>query len=97
MSNALSLYQIRIWFDMYQRRLKVDKSLPTIVDIANRSGVSRQTLYAILRDDRSEFGEVAQIRLSRVISQISSQPSYQNSKLSRIDFSGAIPRIKFGL
>jgi DNA-binding XRE family transcriptional regulator len=97
MNNVLSLNQIRSWFDMHQRRLRVENSLPTMVDIASRSGVSRQTLYAILRDDRSEFGEVAQIRLSRVIVQISSEPSYQYSRLSRIDFSGHAPRIKFGV
>jgi hypothetical protein len=97
MNNVLSLNQIRNWFDMHQRRLRVDNSLPTIVDIASRSGVSRQTLYAILRDDRSEFGEVAQIRLSRVIQEITNQPDYQVSRMLRLDLSGATPRIRFGL
>ena len=97
MNPVLSLNQIRIWLDTHQRRLKFESSLPTIVAIANRSGVSRQTLYAILRDERSEFGEVAQIRLSRVIQQISSEPSYHYSNMARIDLSGATPRIRFGV
>lgn len=69
----------------------------TMTNIANKAGISRQTLYAVLNGERDEFGEVAQIRLSRVISQISSEPCYQHSKMARIDLTGAAPRIRFGL
>jgi len=60
------------------------------------AGISRQTLYALLRDDRSEFGEVAQIRLSRVIQQISADPDYQKTPLMRVDLSSGEPRLCFG-
>lgn len=95
--DCLSQLQIIQWFRQHRMRLKQGESLPTLSSIADRAGISRQTLYAVIRGERSEFGDVAQIRLSRIISQISSEPSYQHSKMARIDLSGAAPRIKFGL
>jgi len=64
-------------------------------EIACKAGISRQTLYSVLKDERSEFGQIAQIRLSRVIGEISSEPAYQHSKMARIDLNGPIPRIRF--
>ena len=94
--QALALSELRGWFKQHQHRQRFGESVPTISDIADRAGISRQTLYALLRDDRSEFGEVAQIRLSRVIAQISADPAYQNSKLMRVSFSSGTPRLQFG-
>ncbi len=78
-------------------RLRNCEALPTLSNISERAGISRQTLYAVLKGDRTEFGEVAQIRLSRVIFQISSDSGYQRSKMARIDLTGAMPRIRFGV
>jgi hypothetical protein len=50
----------------------------------------------LLRDQRSEFGEVAQIRLSRVIRQISANSAYQNTRLMAVDLSGGTPRLVLG-
>lgn len=95
--HSLSIREIQLWLQIHQKRIHFDESIPSITEIANRAGVSRQTIYALLRDERAEFGQVAQIRLSRAINQISSEPSYQHSKMARIDLSGSCPRIKFGV
>ena len=93
----LAIKQIQEWLKVHQKRLQYDDFIPPMSAIADRAGISRQTLYAILNGERSEFGQIAQIRLSRVISQISSEPSYQHSKISRIDLSNPMPKIKFGV
>jgi|GEM_PF-1932070 len=95
--RALSLQDIREFLLIHQARLRFDQHISTISDLAGRAGISRQTIYAILRNERTEFGEVAQIRLSRVIQEIASDPSYQVSRMMRLDLSGAAPRIRFGV
>lgn len=49
-----------------------------------------------MRDQRGEFGEVAQIRLSRVIAQISADPAYQQTRLMRLSLSPDGPRLHIG-
>ncbi len=93
----LTIKEIKSWLNFHQNRLRIGDQIPSMSEIALKAGISRQTLYAILNSERSEFGQVAQIRLSRVISQISSEPSYQHSKMARVDLSGVTPRIKFGV
>jgi DNA-binding transcriptional regulator YhcF (GntR family) len=95
--RTLSISQIQGWLDIHRRRLRAGDNIPTVSEIASRAGLSRQTLYAVLNGERDEFGEVAQIRLSMVISQISSESCYQQSKMARIDLTGASPRIRFGM
>jgi len=97
MQDCLSQENIKTWFSFHQKRLKIGDAVPSMASIADRAGISRQTLYAILNGERSEFGQVAQIRLSRVISQISSEPSYHRSNMARVDLNGTLPRIKFGV
>jgi len=97
MKPNLSITQIQLWLKAHQKHLRHDDSIPPISAIADRVGISRQTLYAIINGERSEFGQVAQIRLGKVISQISSKPSYQRSNMARVDLTGVTPRIKFGV
>lgn len=93
----LAIKQIQEWLKVHQKRLQYDDFIPPMSAIADRAGISRQTLYAILNGERAEFGQVAQIRLSRVISQISSEPSYQHSKMARVDLNSSTPKIRFGV
>jgi predicted DNA-binding transcriptional regulator AlpA len=95
--NYLSISQIQTWLNAHQKRLQHGDPVLPISAIANRAGISRQTLYAVLNGERTEFGQVAQIRLSRVLQEITSQPDYQVSKMMRLDLTSATPRIKFGL
>jgi len=95
--DCLSIQQIQRWLTHHQKRLQYGDPVPPMTSIANRAGISRQTLYAVLNGERAEFGQVAQIRLSRVIQEITSHPDYQVSKMMRLDLSGAGPRIRFGV
>ena len=97
MIKTLSLAQIRSWLQAHQKRLQYGDIVIPISAIANKAGISRQTLYAVLNGDRTEFGQVAQIRLSRVIQEITSHPDYQVSRMMRLDLSGVAPRIRFGI
>ena len=94
---TLSISDINVWLINHRKRIEFGDSICSFAEISYRAGISRQTLYAILNNERSEFGEVAQIRLSRVIQEITSQPDYQVSKMMRLDLSGATPRIRFGV
>lgn len=94
--GGLSIREIRSWFDLLRRRRALGESVPSISEVAYWACLSRQTLYALLRDQRSEFGEVAQIRLSRVIQQISANPVYSQTRLMRVDLSDGVPRLHFG-
>lgn len=94
---TLTIRKIQFWLKAHQKRLQHGEPVISISSLADKAGISRQTLYAILNGERTEFGQIAQIRLSRVIKQISSDSSYQQSKMARIDFSGSCPRIKFGV
>lgn len=95
--SYLSIESIREWLKTHQRRLKAGDNIPTMVEIAQRAGTSRQTLYAFLNGERAEFGVPVQIRLSLVIHRLASEPSYCYSKLTRVDFSGSTPRVRFGV
>ena len=97
MLTVLSIIQIQAWLRAHQKRIHHGDQILPLSTIAEKAGISRQTLYAILKGKRSEFGQVAQIRLSRVIQEITSQPDYQVSKMMRLDLSGVAPRIRFGL
>lgn len=94
--TLMSLRQIRNWFLSHRRTLSFNADIPTISEIAKRAGISRQTLYALIRDDRSEFGTVAQMRISRVIQQINLNPAYPQIRSLSIDLSHGVPRLRIG-
>lgn len=94
--NVLAINKIRSWFDLLKRRRELGEAVPSVTEIANRAGISRQTVYALLRNEHTEFGEVAQIRLSRVITQISSDPSFQHTRLMRVSIESGRPSLSFG-
>ena len=96
-NEFLSLVQIQAWLKAHQKRLQFGDSVSSITSVADRAGISRQTIYAVLNGERTEFGQVAQIRLSKVIQEITSHPDYQVSRMMRLDLSGAAPRIRFGV
>jgi len=95
--NTLSIQQIQKALKWHQKRLSMGDDIPTMSVLAELAGISRQTLYKFIKGERSEFGEVTQIRLSRLITKISSDMSYQSSKIARVDLSSGAPRIRFGM
>ncbi len=94
--GTLPIVQIRNWFDNLRRRRELGEVLPSVSEIAERACLSRQTVYALLRDERPEFGATAQIRLSRVIQQISADPAYQRIRRMRLSLSSGGPRLHIG-
>jgi len=94
--GGLSIREIRSWFDLLRRRRELGEVVPSVSEIAERACISRQTIYALLRDERPEFGATAQIRLSRVIQQISADPAYQQTRLMRLTLSPDGPRLRIG-
>ena len=94
---TLTIKNIQFWLKAHQKRLQHGDPVLPISAIANKAGISRVTLYAVLNGERAEFGQVAQIRLSKVIQEITSHHDYQVSRMMRLDLSGAAPRIRFGV
>ena len=94
--NVMSISSIRNWFENLKRRRELGEVVPSVSEIAERACVSRQTVYVLLRDERPEFGATAQIRLSRVIQQISADPAYQQTRLMRLSLSPDGPRLHIG-
>ena len=79
-----SLSSIRQWLEAHQRRLRAGDDLPTVTEIAERAGISRQSLYNLMRDDRTQFGEPVQIRISRIIRQIDAESGTDKTNLMQI-------------
>ena len=84
METCLSLASIRQWLEAHQQRLRAGDGLPTVTDIADRAGISRQRLYNLMRDDRTQFGDAVQIRISRIIHQIDEESGANKTNLMRI-------------
>lgn len=94
--GTLPIVQIRNWFANLKRCRELGEVVPSVSAIAERACLSRQTVYALLRDERPEFGVTAQIRLSRVIQQIAADPAYQQTRLMRLTLSPEGPRLRIG-
>lgn len=94
-NGLLTLEQIVFWFDTLRRRKALGENVPSISEIADMACLSRQTIYALLRNERSEFGVTAQIRLSRIIQQISATPAFMTSRLLSIAMTSRGPVIRF--
>lgn len=58
--------------------------MPTVTEIAERAGISRQSLYNLMRDDRTQFGEPVQIRISKIIHQIDAESGANKTNLIRV-------------
>ena len=92
-----SIAEIQDFLKWHQKRLAMGDAIPNMGEVAERAGMSRQTLYAFMRGERAEFGQSAQIRLNLVIGRLVAEPSYQHSKVARVDFTSGMPRIRFGV
>ncbi|WP_108647299.1 hypothetical protein [Polynucleobacter rarus] len=94
---TLSIKQIQEALKWHQKRLSMGDDIPTMSELAETAGISRQTLYKFIKGERAEFGEVAQIRLSRMLMRISEEPRYMQSSIARIELRSGIPKIRFGV
>jgi len=91
-----SIAEIQDFLKWHQKRLALGDAIPKMSELAERAGMSRQTLYAFMRGERAEFGQPSQIRLNLVISRLVAEPAYQHSKMMRVDLGSGTPRIRFG-
>lgn len=97
MDPCLSLADIRQSLDHISERYDAGEIEQSMADIARRACISKQTLYAVRRDDRSQFGVVAQIRLSRVVRQVMAEIATVPSRRLRVTLGRSGPRIGFGI
>jgi hypothetical protein len=96
-NSPASLKEIINLLSKWRQMREIGESVPGISEIAKRSGLSRQTIYAVIKNQRSEFGVVAQIRLARVLQEMSLDPSYAHTRTMRVDLSSGQPRLRLGV
>lgn len=97
MEPCLSLVSIRQWLEAHQKRLRAGDDLPTVIEIADRAGVSRQSLYNLIRDDRTQFGEPVQRKISKIIRKIDTELGCRQTKLMKVAFGSSGAYIRIGL
>ena len=91
-----SLAQIQALLKQHQRRLRAGDALPTIVDIANRAGIHRDTIYAVLKGDR--ICGRTQYALSRVLQEIEVETaSIPKTRLMSVTFKNGSAGLQIGL
>ena len=92
----LSQTQIREWLASHQKRLRVGDDLPPITELANRSGVHRDTAYACLAGDRINLR--SQYALSRVITELEEEMQGRvRTKLMSVSLTGGQAQLRFGI
>ena len=90
-----SLAQIQALLKQHQRRLRAGDALPTIVEIANRAGIHRDTIYAVLNGDRA-CGRT-QYALSRVLQEIEVETAQlPKTKLMSVTFKNGSAGLQIG-
>ena len=96
MRECLSLFRLRNLFKEHQRRLAAGDKLQSITEIAQRAGIHRDTIYALLSGER--ISPRSQYALSRVISELQEEINHiTKTRIMSISFDAAGPRIKFGI
>ena len=91
-----SLAQLQVLLKQHQKRLRAGDALPAIVDIANRAGIHRDTIYAVLKGDRV-CGRT-QYALSRVMHEIEVETlQLPKTKLMSINFKNGSASLQIGL
>ena len=91
-----SLAQIQALLKQHQRRLRAGDAFPTIVEIANRAGIHRDTIYALLNGDRV-CGRT-QYALSSVIREVEVETALlPKTKLMSVTFKNGSAGLQIGL
>ena len=94
-TDCLSLQQLRNWLRLHQKRLRYGDPLPSITSLADRAGVHRDTLYALMNGDRVEGR--TQIVLSRVAREVDAEVAgITKTKVLSIRIENGYPAIKLG-
>lgn len=91
-----TLNQIRLQISLHQKRLKAGDALPTLTELANRAGVHRDTIYALLNGDR--VCQRTQYALSRVLREVEQETSLTpKTKLMSLSFNQGGVSLQVGI
>ena len=91
-----ALARIQALLKQHQRRLRAGDALPTIVEIANRAGIHRDTIYALLNGDRV-CGRT-QYALSRVMREVEVETALlPKTRLMSVTFKNGSASLQIGL
>jgi hypothetical protein len=90
------LSQIQQKLRQHQKRVRGGDALPTFTQLANRAGIHRDTIYALLNGDR--VSERTQYALSRVLCEVEQETSLTpKTKLMSLSFNQGGVSLQIGL
>lgn len=88
--------KIRLLLQELQTRLRAGDALPSIIELAQRAGIHRDTIYALLRGDR--VSDRTQYALSRVLREVENETSHlTKTKLMSLSFNQSGVSLQIGL
>ena len=92
----LSFADIQLLLRQHQKRLKAGDALPTLTQLANRAGIHRDTVYALLNGDR--VCQRTQYALSRVLQEVEQETFMTpKTKLMSLSFNKGGVSLQIGL
>ena len=92
----LTMNQIRLQLSLHQKKLKAGDALPSLKELANKAGIHRDTIYALLNGDR--VSERTQYALSRVLCEVEQETSLTpKTKLMSLSFNQGGVSLQIGL
>ena len=93
---VLTLSQIKYQLYLHQKWLKAGDALPTLTELANRAGLHRDTIYALLNGER--VCQRTQYSLSRVLREVELETSVTpRTKLMSLSFNQGGVSLQIGL
>jgi DNA-binding transcriptional regulator YhcF (GntR family) len=91
-----SLVNLKLLLAQHQKRLRAGDALPTFTELANRAGIHRDTIYALLNGDR--VCQRTQYALSRVLQEVEEETSLTpKTKLMSLSFNQGGVSLQIGL
>jgi len=94
--GCIAIFQIQQLLRQHQRRLKAGDNLPPFTELANRAGVHRDTIYALLNGER--VCQRTQYALSRVLREVEQETSLTpKTKLMSLSFNQHGVSLQIGL
>jgi len=91
-----SMIQLRQQLNQHQIRIRAGDALPTITELANRAGVHRDTIYALLSGDR--VCKRTQYALSSVLQKVEQETFMTpKTKLMSLSFNQGGVSLQIGL
>ena len=92
----LTMSQIRLQLFLHQKRLRAGDALPSLTELANRAGIHRDTIYALLNGER--VSDRTQYALSRVLREVEQETSLTpKTKLMSLSFNQGGVSLQIGL